>query len=195
MLAALASFAVMVGVMNLTGYVACGTTATTSSDVFPIISAHIVGMYALVLVVGALIDRIGRQPSLCRGSLLMAVSSSAWSGWRAGPGMSRARSSGSASAGTSPTWRRPRSSSPSRLPRSAAACSASTTSCLEPDRRGARAARRRRARPLGVRPLAVGATVHRAARPWRACSARGALAATIAPRRTVAPPSFVSMKT
>ena len=53
LLAAVASFAVMVGVMNLTGYVALDH-GHEQSDVFPIISAHIVGMYGLVLVVGDL---------------------------------------------------------------------------------------------------------------------------------------------
>jgi len=42
--------------------------------VFPIIGAHVIGMYALVIVVGDLIDRIGRTRSLSGGLLLMAVS-------------------------------------------------------------------------------------------------------------------------
>jgi len=42
--------------------------------VFPIIGAHVLGMYALVLVVGSLIDRIGRGPALGGGLLVMAVS-------------------------------------------------------------------------------------------------------------------------
>jgi MFS family permease len=73
LLAAIASFAVMVGVMNLSGYVAVGH-GHHQSDVFTIISAHIVGMYGLVLVVGGVIDRIGRRPALIGGLLLMAVS-------------------------------------------------------------------------------------------------------------------------
>lgn len=76
LLAAIASFAVMVGVMNLSGYVAVGH-GHHHSDVFTIISAHIVGMYGLVLVVGGLIDRIGRRPALIGGLLLMAVSNAA----------------------------------------------------------------------------------------------------------------------
>jgi MFS family permease len=72
-LAALASFAVMVGVMNLTGYIVVGHHHE-QADVFTVISAHIVGMYALVLVVGQLIDRVGRRPSLVGGLLLMGVS-------------------------------------------------------------------------------------------------------------------------
>jgi MFS family permease len=42
--------------------------------VFPIIGAHVLGMYALVLVVGTLIDRIGRGPALSAGLLVMALS-------------------------------------------------------------------------------------------------------------------------
>jgi MFS family permease len=70
---ALASFAVMVGVMNLTGYIMVGFHHT-QSDVFNVISLHIVGMYALVLVVGALVDRAGRRRSLVSGLAIMAVS-------------------------------------------------------------------------------------------------------------------------
>jgi MFS family permease len=73
LVAAVSSFAVMVGVMNLSGYVAVGH-GHHQSDVFTIISAHIVGMYGLVLVVGGFIDRTGRRPALIGGLLLMAVS-------------------------------------------------------------------------------------------------------------------------
>jgi MFS family permease len=38
------------------------------------ISAHILGMYALVLVVGNVVDRVGRRITLVAGLLLMAVS-------------------------------------------------------------------------------------------------------------------------
>ena len=70
---ALASFAVMVGVMNLTGYIIVGHHHA-QADVFTVISFHIVGMYALVLVIGALIDRVGRHRSLVFGLAVMAVS-------------------------------------------------------------------------------------------------------------------------
>jgi MFS family permease len=73
-LAALASFGVMVSVMNLTGYVVVQEHGHSQSDVFPIIGAHVLGMYALVLVVGSLIDRIGRTPSLAGGLAVMAAS-------------------------------------------------------------------------------------------------------------------------
>jgi MFS family permease len=72
-LAALASFGVMVGVMNLTGYIVVGHEHE-QADVFTVISLHIVGMYALVLVIGALVDRVGRRPSMVTGLAVMAVS-------------------------------------------------------------------------------------------------------------------------
>jgi MFS family permease len=74
MLAALASFGVMVAVMNLTGYVVVEHHHHSQQDVFPIIGAHVLGMYALVLVVGSLIDRIGRGVALAAGLLVMALS-------------------------------------------------------------------------------------------------------------------------
>ena len=74
MLAALASFGVMVSVMNLSGYVLVDHHHHAQSSVFPVIGAHVFGMYALVLVVGALIDRIGRPPALAGGLVIMAVS-------------------------------------------------------------------------------------------------------------------------
>ena len=67
MLASLASFGVMVSVMNLTGYVVVEMHHHPQDAVFPIIGAHVLGMYALVLVVGALIDRVGRTPALAAG--------------------------------------------------------------------------------------------------------------------------------
>ncbi len=72
-IAALASFAVMAGVMNLTGYIVVGHHHA-QADVFTVISLHIVGMYALVLVIGALVDRVGRRPTLLWGMAIMAVS-------------------------------------------------------------------------------------------------------------------------
>jgi MFS family permease len=74
MLAAIASFGVMVSVMNLTGYVVVDHHHHTQGSVFPIIGAHVLGMYALVLVIGRVIDRIGRGPALGGGLFVMAVS-------------------------------------------------------------------------------------------------------------------------
>jgi MFS family permease len=73
MAGALTSFAVMVAVMNLTGYVAVSVHGHAQSSAFPIISTHIFGMYALVLVVGGLVDRLGRRPTLVGGLVLMAI--------------------------------------------------------------------------------------------------------------------------
>ena len=69
-----ASFGVMVGVMTLTGSVVVDHQHHAGHDVFPIIGAHVLGMYALVLVIGNLIDRIGRTPALAGGLFVMAVS-------------------------------------------------------------------------------------------------------------------------
>jgi len=84
LLGAVASFAVMAGVMNLAGYVAVGR-GHHEGDVFTMISLHIVGMYGLVLVVGDLIDRFGRHRALVAGLLLMAGSNAALS-WFGGVG-------------------------------------------------------------------------------------------------------------
>jgi MFS family permease len=73
LVAATSSFAVMVGVMNLSGYVALDH-GHDQSHVFHIISAHIVGMYGLVLVVGDVVDRVGRRQAIVGGLALMAVS-------------------------------------------------------------------------------------------------------------------------
>jgi MFS family permease len=73
LLAALASFAVMVGIMTLTGVVVV-ERGHEAKVVFPIIGAHVIGMYALVIVVGDVIDRIGRTRSLISGLLVMGAS-------------------------------------------------------------------------------------------------------------------------
>ena len=79
MVAAVGSFAVMAGVMNLAGYVAVGHHHAQGS-IFTIISLHIVGMYGLVLIIGDVIDRLGRRTSMVIGLLVMAVSNAglAW---------------------------------------------------------------------------------------------------------------------
>ncbi len=74
MLAAQASFGVMVGVMTLTGSVVVDHMHHAAHTVFPIIGAHVIGMYALILVVGNIIDRIGREIALFGGLVLMALS-------------------------------------------------------------------------------------------------------------------------
>ena len=110
MLTSFASFGVMVSVMNLTGYVVVEKHHHAQHDVFPIIGAHVLGMYALVLVVGALIDRVGRTSALASGLLVMGVSALALGVDLERPGDGAASSSASASAGTSRTSPPPRSS-------------------------------------------------------------------------------------
>ena len=72
-IAAVASLAVMASVMNLTGYIVVGHDHA-QADVFTVISLHIVGMFGLVLVVGQLVDRVGRHRALIGGLVIMAVS-------------------------------------------------------------------------------------------------------------------------
>jgi predicted MFS family arabinose efflux permease len=74
LLAAQASFAVMVAVMTLTGAVVVDHHHHEGHNVFPIIAAHVVGMYALVIVVGDLIDKLGRTRALAGGLAIMACS-------------------------------------------------------------------------------------------------------------------------
>jgi MFS family permease len=74
LLAGQASFAVMVGVMTLTGAIVVDHQHHAGHTVFPIIGAHVVGMYALVLVVGRVVDQIGRTRALAGGLLIMGVS-------------------------------------------------------------------------------------------------------------------------
>ena len=74
LVAAQASFAVMVAVMTLTGAIVVDHHHHAADNVFPIIGAHVIGMFGLIIVVGDLVDRIGRTPALIDGLLLMAVS-------------------------------------------------------------------------------------------------------------------------
>jgi MFS family permease len=73
LLGAQASFGVMVGLMTLTGAVVVDHHGHSAESVFPIIGAHVIGMYALVIVIGDVIDHIGRRPALSGGLLLMAL--------------------------------------------------------------------------------------------------------------------------
>jgi MFS family permease len=82
-----ASLAVMAGIMNLSGYVVVGHHHE-QADVFTVISLHIVGMFGLVLVVGELVDRLGRRPSLISGLAIMAVSTVMLAWVESIPGMS-----------------------------------------------------------------------------------------------------------
>jgi MFS family permease len=64
----------MVSVMNLSGYVVVEHHHHSQDSIFPIIGAHVFGMYALVLVIGAAIDRVGRTAALEVGLVVMALS-------------------------------------------------------------------------------------------------------------------------
>jgi MFS family permease len=79
LLAAVASFSVMVGTMSLTGHVLVGH-GHHQGAVFPVISAHFVGMFGLSLIAGNVIDRVGRTRALVGGLLLLgsSVLSLAW---------------------------------------------------------------------------------------------------------------------
>lgn len=74
LVATLSSFAVMVAVMNLSGYVLVNVHGHDQQAIFPVIGAHVVGMYALVLFVGVFIDRVGRMPALVGGLAIMCAS-------------------------------------------------------------------------------------------------------------------------
>ena len=73
-LAALASFGVMVSVMNLSGDVVVGLHHHAPGDAVRIIGVHVLGMYALVLAIGTVIDRIGRPLALACGLPVLAAS-------------------------------------------------------------------------------------------------------------------------
>lgn len=72
-MAALVSYAVMAGMMTLSGYILVGH-GHHQGAVYPVISAHFVGMFGLVLFVGSIIDRVGRTLSLLGGLTLLGVS-------------------------------------------------------------------------------------------------------------------------
>jgi MFS family permease len=69
-----ASVGVMVAVMTLTGSIVVDHFHQDQHDVFPIIAAQFVGMYGLVIVVGDLVDRIGRIRALAGGLIVMGLS-------------------------------------------------------------------------------------------------------------------------
>ena len=70
---AVTSYAVMVGMMAMIGYLMTGHGHTQQS-VFPVLSAHFMGMFALVLLVGKFIGRIGRPRAMQVGLMVLAVS-------------------------------------------------------------------------------------------------------------------------
>jgi MFS family permease len=74
LVAAQASFAVMVAVMTLEGAIIVDHHGHSADNVFPIIGAHVIGMFGLIIVVGDIIDAVGRTRALAGGLLLMAAS-------------------------------------------------------------------------------------------------------------------------
>jgi MFS family permease len=74
LLAAVASFSVMAGMMTLAGYVLVGHGHPQGS-VFPVLSAHFIGMFGLMPIVGNIIDRLGRLRALVGGLLLIGFCS------------------------------------------------------------------------------------------------------------------------
>lgn len=70
LLAAVASFSVMASMMTLAGYVLVGH-GHDEGVVFPVLSAHFIGMFGLMLIVGNIIDRVGRLRALVGGLLLI----------------------------------------------------------------------------------------------------------------------------
>ncbi|HLA74472.1 MAG TPA: MFS transporter [Gammaproteobacteria bacterium] len=69
---AVTSYAVMVGMMAMIGYLMTGHGHTQQS-VFPVLSAHFMGMFALVLLVGKFIGRIGRPRAMLVGLVVLAL--------------------------------------------------------------------------------------------------------------------------
>jgi MFS family permease len=74
MIVGVVSYAVMASVMNLTGYFVVQHLHHPQHVVFPIIGAHVLGMYLLMPVVGWIVDRIGRPRALVGGLVILAAS-------------------------------------------------------------------------------------------------------------------------
>jgi MFS family permease len=74
MVASVVSFGVMTSVMNLTGYVMVQHHHHPQHLVFPVIGAHVLGMYLLMPFVGMIADRIGRTTVLGVGLALLGLS-------------------------------------------------------------------------------------------------------------------------
>ena len=73
LLAAVASLAVIMSAMSLVGYVLVGHGAHQGA-IFPVVSAHFIGRFGLVLVVSNHIDRLGLLRAPLGGLLLLGFS-------------------------------------------------------------------------------------------------------------------------
>jgi MFS family permease len=74
MLAGIVSYSIMVSVMNLTGYIVVQHHHHPPQVIFPIIGAHVLGMFLLMPAVGWIADRVGRPRTILSGLLLIAAS-------------------------------------------------------------------------------------------------------------------------
>ena len=74
LLAAVAGFSVMASMMTLSGYVLVGH-GHHQGAVFPVLSAHFIGMFGLMPIVGNIIDRLGRLRALVGGLALIGFCS------------------------------------------------------------------------------------------------------------------------
>jgi MFS family permease len=74
MIVGVTSYAVMVSVMNLTGYIVVQHLHHPQHVIFPIIGAHVLGMYLLMPVVGSIVDRVGRPRALATGLAILSAS-------------------------------------------------------------------------------------------------------------------------
>jgi MFS family permease len=83
MLAAFSAQAIMASVMNLAGYIVVEEHHHAQAKIFPVISAHVFGMYVLVIVVGTLVDKVGRTAALVFGLCTISASTLAL-GWFSG---------------------------------------------------------------------------------------------------------------
>ncbi len=73
-ISSVASFATMAAVMNLTGYIVVQHHHHPQDLVFPVIGAHVLGMYLLMPAVGWIADRAGRIRTLAGGLVILAAS-------------------------------------------------------------------------------------------------------------------------
>ncbi len=70
---AVTSYAVMVGMMAMIGYLMT-SHGHSQQSVFPVLSAHFMGMFALVLLVAKLIEHIGKPRAMLIGLIVLAAS-------------------------------------------------------------------------------------------------------------------------
>lgn len=77
--AAMASWAAMAALMTLVG-AALHANGHDQTAIFPVLSAHFIGMFALFLLVGRVIERVGRTAAMVGGLVVLAASALAAGG-------------------------------------------------------------------------------------------------------------------